>query len=299
MWQMPSAWPSTGILVLRWMWLTRELLPLGMTRSMTSSRASRSLISSRVWIRWIRSGPRGPTASTMILCSAALECAASLPPLSSSPLPERRARDAIWGRASGLASKIMSSTPMGAVTLSRIRPSATSVRVSSLPMGSSWAAMARMPSARIWILAGLSTRRCSRESVMLPSASLMSLAFSARMRSWLAVRASATRCSMATRSEVGRACREREAARARCAMSRAELAAALLAWMAAGSNTVPTSTPDMMRGSTSCSFTLAITTGHTVCAWFQAAVIRAAPGWQLLPAPSVPAGLYVATTLPP
>lgn len=50
------------------------------------------------------------------------------PTLSSRPLPERMASAAIWGRASGRASKMMSSTPIGDVTFSSTRPSATSVR---------------------------------------------------------------------------------------------------------------------------------------------------------------------------
>lgn len=41
---------------------------------------------------------------------------------SSRPFPERMAKLAICGSASGRASKMTSSTPMGAVTLSRIRP---------------------------------------------------------------------------------------------------------------------------------------------------------------------------------
>ncbi len=52
----------------------------GMTRSMTSSNASRLSISSLLVTRLIRSLPTGPTASTMTRCSAALECVASLPP---------------------------------------------------------------------------------------------------------------------------------------------------------------------------------------------------------------------------
>jgi hypothetical protein len=55
------------------------------------------------------------------LCSAALLLAASLPPLSSRPLPLRSARLAICGSASGRDSKMMSRTPMGAVTFSRTR----------------------------------------------------------------------------------------------------------------------------------------------------------------------------------
>ena len=50
---------------------------------------------------------------------------------SSSPLPERIAKAAICGSASGRASKMMSSTPMGEVTFSRTRPSASSMRPST------------------------------------------------------------------------------------------------------------------------------------------------------------------------
>ena len=50
---------------------------------------------------------------------------------SSSPLPERMAKAAICGSASGRASKIMSSTPMGEVTFSKTRPSASSMRPST------------------------------------------------------------------------------------------------------------------------------------------------------------------------
>eukprot|EP00955_Chlamydomonas_euryale_P030543 321713-Chlamydomonas_euryale.AAC.1 len=59
---MPSAWPSTGMRVERWMKDTSALPPRGITRSMTSSSERRSLISSRVWTSEMRLGPSGPIA---------------------------------------------------------------------------------------------------------------------------------------------------------------------------------------------------------------------------------------------
>ena len=53
--------------------------------------------------------------------------------LSRRPLPERMARAAIWGSASGRDSNMTSSTPMGVVSFSKIKPSSTSIRLSTYP----------------------------------------------------------------------------------------------------------------------------------------------------------------------
>ena len=76
-------------------------------------------------------------APWMAACSALLERAASLPPLSNSPLPERMASEAICGSASGRDSKITSSTPSGDVTRVSSRPEEISVRETTRPRGSS------------------------------------------------------------------------------------------------------------------------------------------------------------------
>mmetsp|Transcript_6822 Transcript_6822/g.19669 ORF Transcript_6822/g.19669 Transcript_6822/m.19669 type:complete len:257 (-) Transcript_6822:1478-2248(-) len=222
-WQMPSAWPSTGILVLFWMCDTRELEPRGMTRSMTSLWDSRSATPSRLVTRLMRSRPTsGATssmASTMIRCRISLLRVASLPPFSSSPFPDRMARLAICGSASGRASKMISTTPMGLDTFSNTSPSAISILLIWRPMGSSWAAMARMPAARACSLAGLSLRRCMRVLSILVEEAATSSSLAAMMSSSDASRLSATLCRIATRFEVSRLCRVREAARARRAAS--------------------------------------------------------------------------------
>lgn len=89
-----------------------------------------------------------------------------------------------------------------------------------------------------------------RRALLLTVASATSFAFSARISSWCASSASATRSSMATRSPEGSACSRRLAARARCAVARQPPAVAALAAAAAAaacataaSYSVPTASP--------------------------------------------------------
>ena len=124
-----------------------------------------------------------------------------------SPLPLRIASAAICGRASGRDSKITNRTPSGEVTRVSTSSAAISVRLTTRPRGSAWAAIERIPAASWASLAGLSRRRASRGAAVLEaSAVATSAAFARRMESWLARRASAMRWRMATRAAVGRPC---------------------------------------------------------------------------------------------
>mmetsp|Transcript_1597 Transcript_1597/g.3659 ORF Transcript_1597/g.3659 Transcript_1597/m.3659 type:complete len:238 (-) Transcript_1597:602-1315(-) len=163
----------------------------------------------------------------MMRCRQALEFVASFPPLSRRPLPDRIARDAIWGRASGRASKMMRQTPMGAVTLSRTRPSAISIALRGFRMGSSCCAIARTPTASCLIFSGLSLSLCmSAASMPAFSPSSTSLALAAMISSSAASSALATRSRTACRELVGSACNCRLAFRAAIAVARASAALA-------------------------------------------------------------------------
>lgn len=86
---MPSAWPMTGILVLFWILFTNSLPPLGMTRSIYRSWASRDEISDRVETDWMKVGGMDveERASDMRLESNVAVCKDSLPPFKIAALP--------------------------------------------------------------------------------------------------------------------------------------------------------------------------------------------------------------------
>ena len=164
-------------------------------------------------------GTSGSSAWVITRCSTRLERAASLPPFSTSPLPERSASAATCGSASGRLSKMTITTPMGAVSSWSSRPSASSVRDSTLPSGSSCSAMSRMPSASLASLRSSSFRRAASAGVMLPlatasAASATSRAFSRRISAAFSVNAPATRTSTAARASLLRLERMRPASRA-------------------------------------------------------------------------------------
>mmetsp|Transcript_3302 Transcript_3302/g.10000 ORF Transcript_3302/g.10000 Transcript_3302/m.10000 type:complete len:206 (+) Transcript_3302:206-823(+) len=205
---MPSACPKTGIFVFCWMWVTSWLLPLGITRSMSLSSLSRSAISSRDVTKPMRSRgrPALSMASTITPWMHLFECEASFPPLRSRPFPLRMESDAIWGRASGLASKIMRRTPRGALTCSSSKPSATLVRRSLRPTGSSPSARLLMPLASWAIFPSLSFKRCRVAAGMsMFLAASRSLWFSCRITLSFSTRASAMLRRAFVRTEASRA----------------------------------------------------------------------------------------------
>mmetsp|Transcript_29907 Transcript_29907/g.47782 ORF Transcript_29907/g.47782 Transcript_29907/m.47782 type:complete len:226 (-) Transcript_29907:591-1268(-) len=121
-----------------------------MTRSITLSndnmRATSCLVSTSPTIPLvIRPFEAFSTASTIRECKYRHDRFASLPPFSSKPFPDLIARDAIWGRQSGLDSKMMSRTPIGTVFCCRMRPLDTSREPITFPIGSSDAAIWRIP----------------------------------------------------------------------------------------------------------------------------------------------------------
>ena len=190
--------------------------PRGMTRSTTSCSARISETASRPSTRTMhsRSTPKAGMQSTMIWWRMALVLVASLPPLRRRPLPDRMAREAICGRASGLDSKMMRRTPRGAVTCSRVSPSATFILLSWRPSGSSMSAICLAPAASCAIFPGFILsllRRC--DSVSAASAAAMSFSFSRMMASSLASRASAIAYSSAARSSLLRFCAGSESGR--------------------------------------------------------------------------------------
>lgn len=117
-WQTPAACPSTGILVLSWMYFTNWLEPRGMSRSMYSSRPRITPMSSLVSIRTNASAgtPWDAAASLRMRNRACIECNASRPPLNATALPDFRHRDMICGTTSGRDSKMTPSMPMGHLT---------------------------------------------------------------------------------------------------------------------------------------------------------------------------------------
>ena len=116
-WQIPSAWPMTGILVLCMMYCTNSLLPRGMMRSIRFSSPRRARTSSRPDRSVIHPSGRIPCVAWHIISARVwLVTVASRPPLSRAALPDLRHREAICTRASGRDSKITPITPMGTVT---------------------------------------------------------------------------------------------------------------------------------------------------------------------------------------
>mmetsp|Transcript_20977 Transcript_20977/g.64988 ORF Transcript_20977/g.64988 Transcript_20977/m.64988 type:complete len:319 (-) Transcript_20977:703-1659(-) len=266
-------------MVFELMWLTSAFEPRGMTRSITSSSASSSVMVSRLVTSPMTAGSTsGASADITARCMALLDRMASLPPLSSRPLPERSASAAICGSASGRLSKMIMSTPSELVRCSSTSPSASSVRASRRSSGSSESAMERMPDASCCSLPGFIWRRLSRwSSTPFWMASCRSRAFSSRISVSRASSASATRRSSAARRSLLSACRAREAARAASAMTRAsppppfsvipasdfiDVTRTKSALAARVSKSVPIGSPlSTTRLSVSCFLPLAITTG--------------------------------------
>mmetsp|Transcript_41381 Transcript_41381/g.110737 ORF Transcript_41381/g.110737 Transcript_41381/m.110737 type:complete len:323 (-) Transcript_41381:291-1259(-) len=137
-WHTPSAWPSTGMSVLRITCCTKSLDPRGMMRSTYCFILSSSAVSSRDVSSATTSGdardPRSPslTASTM----TRQVCTASLPHLSNTPLPDLIPSDAICTAASGRASKMIPRTPSGTVTRRKTSPLSSSLLIWTWPIGS-------------------------------------------------------------------------------------------------------------------------------------------------------------------
>ena len=168
--------------------------------------------------------PKRGMHPTMTWCNAAFVRAASLPPFSRRPLPLRMASEAIWGSASGRDSKMMSNTPRGAVTCSRMRSGAISILLRGRAIGSSIAAICLAPSASCAIFPGLSFRRFIRlGSVFAASAAAMSSTLAATIAGSFASSASAMAHRSAERSALDRAWSWRLAARAATAWSRVDM----------------------------------------------------------------------------
>mmetsp|Transcript_46741 Transcript_46741/g.91971 ORF Transcript_46741/g.91971 Transcript_46741/m.91971 type:complete len:209 (-) Transcript_46741:47-673(-) len=200
--------------------------PRGMTRSITSCSFSSSDISSLLSTKPTKSFPCILPSEACVMVDVMTEwrkrllLCASFPPFSMSPLPLLIAKATICGRQSGLDSKMTISTPIGTVTCCNRSPSATCVSLTILPIGSSSFAMDLIPSVRVAIFLGDSTRRAAK-------ALLMSISFAAKISCWLAskmdaswlVRASAIACRIASRSSLDRAHSCRPALRAATAWS--------------------------------------------------------------------------------
>ena len=155
-WQIPSAWPKTGIWALCFCTdRTKSFEPRGMTRSMYLPNCSKSETCSRVLIYaqtsewttarvWIKNftraiaspGTYGSNASCMSLVRISLEYFASEPPFNRRPLPEQIDNAAICGKLSGRDSNITRRTPIGVVICFSMRPSARRVRRTTCPTDS-------------------------------------------------------------------------------------------------------------------------------------------------------------------
>mmetsp|Transcript_46029 Transcript_46029/g.112118 ORF Transcript_46029/g.112118 Transcript_46029/m.112118 type:complete len:230 (+) Transcript_46029:805-1494(+) len=126
-WHTPSASPRIGILVEPLIASTSPLLPLGITMSMCSSRASMSDTSDRVSSIVTASGEalQALRASAKIWWNTRTVLAASLEPLKITAFPLAMHRAATSGRTCGLASNTHSTTPRGTLSDSRYSPSAS------------------------------------------------------------------------------------------------------------------------------------------------------------------------------
>eukprot|EP00754_Rhynchopus_humris_P010564 Rhum_TRINITY_DN14163_c26_g1::Rhum_TRINITY_DN14163_c26_g1_i1::g.69531::m.69531 len=160
-WQMPSACPSTGIVVLRCTCCTNSFDPRGMIRSMCSAHVSISAVCSRLLSSTtdssgtcVASRPSriAPTISVHVRT-------ASRPHFSSTPLPDLTASDAICTAASGRASKMMPRTPSGTATLFSTSPSASCRCTCTAPMGSGRRCRSRTPATAASNLASAKPRR--------------------------------------------------------------------------------------------------------------------------------------------
>mmetsp|Transcript_8967 Transcript_8967/g.26071 ORF Transcript_8967/g.26071 Transcript_8967/m.26071 type:complete len:370 (-) Transcript_8967:583-1692(-) len=218
-WQMPSAWPRTGMeldCITCW---TSSAPPRGITRSMslcslsspdTSVRDSRRLTMALSTAPCVCSA----TASVMISCSLRLVCSASRPPLRRRPLPVTMDKADTWGSTSGRLSKMMSSTPMATVSCASSRPSASLVRASTRPRGFGLLASARMPSTTVCSFLGGRLRRAARGPAICAAAAFFTSVSLARMISSARARsASPMALRSADRSAPESFCSCRDAAR--------------------------------------------------------------------------------------
>mmetsp|Transcript_23711 Transcript_23711/g.74600 ORF Transcript_23711/g.74600 Transcript_23711/m.74600 type:complete len:252 (+) Transcript_23711:1202-1957(+) len=174
----------------------------------------------------------------------------------------------------------MRSTPMGVVSLRSTRPSPSSVRDSTFPMGSSAAAMALMPSTSVWILASVSARRFKSGAArggLRSFAACRSRALAWRIWATLAASAAATAESTLLRSSVESESSLRPPARAASAccrmLTRLAASSALRAMKGSGSRTnrVPSCSPQSTR-----SMVPALRPEHTHTAGTLAATARSA-----------------------
>mmetsp|Transcript_33242 Transcript_33242/g.106046 ORF Transcript_33242/g.106046 Transcript_33242/m.106046 type:complete len:452 (-) Transcript_33242:397-1752(-) len=227
MWHTPSACPSVGMRVDAMMCCTMALLPRGITRSI----APCSLSSAPIWARDSTNPSREPltrpcvarsTVEARIECRTAFVREASLPPLSSNPLPEAMARAATCGTTSGLDSKMTSTTPIGTVSCLSTSPGASSTCRLVRHRGSGWEAMARSPAVTPRSFCKGSSRRAAEAALMLLArAAWTSAPFAFAMDSKPASNASAHACSTAPRSAWLSFCSARLASRAATAAARA------------------------------------------------------------------------------
>mmetsp|Transcript_21512 Transcript_21512/g.66726 ORF Transcript_21512/g.66726 Transcript_21512/m.66726 type:complete len:314 (-) Transcript_21512:875-1816(-) len=202
-----------------WMCDTSAFDPRGITRSISLSSASSAPISARevtspITPLFTRPEVAFSTASTITLCSIAFDFSASRPPFSNKPLPLRSASAAICGSESGRDSKITMSTPIGTDSFVSSTPSDSSMRDSTLPIGSSCSASERMPATSVSIFADVSCRRfiSGPASCFMRSRS-RSAALAARISARCLSSPSATACSTCVRSSVVRFTRARDPSR--------------------------------------------------------------------------------------
>ena len=155
--QRPSACPMTGIRVLFWIFRTRALLPLGITRSMYRSKERRDETSSLVCTVWMYVSGREVDASARWITADRRVAVFldSLPPLriaafpddpyyrflptsrAGQSVPDFIAKVAMLTTTSGRASKMTRSTPIGQVILYNSRSSSNSLAYVMFPVGSS------------------------------------------------------------------------------------------------------------------------------------------------------------------
>eukprot|EP00756_Hemistasia_phaeocysticola_P018443 Hpha_TRINITY_DN15594_c2_g3::TRINITY_DN15594_c2_g3_i1::g.107773::m.107773 len=228
-WQIPSAWPRTGTSVLAMTYFTNSLDPRGMMRSMYSDSFSICAVCSLVVSSaTTSSGTFAFRSPSLIAATMAVHVrTASLPHLSSTPLPDFTASEAIWRAASGRASKMMPSTPSGTVTRRSTSPSESSRLISVAPMGSGRRATSRTPVTVVSSLDPLKTRRaCSAGATPADGslAALMSSSLAASMAPRCFVTASAIARSAALRCSRDSVASSRAALRAAAAVERTSLA---------------------------------------------------------------------------
>ena len=151
MWQIPSAWPSTGIFVFSFMNLTSLFPPLGIIKLIYLSHFNISATSSRVntcWITFLGNSSIFSSAEVITDRIFLFVFIDSFPPFKITAFADFIASDEIWAITSGLASKIIPKTPIGQDTLYKVRSLSSSLTKSFLFTGSSSFAISLIP----WII---------------------------------------------------------------------------------------------------------------------------------------------------